>query len=226
MKERPILFNDSMVRAILDGQKTQTRRIVKPQPTPGQGMVNAAYCGHPHLWLRNGPCRSDDPTYEWKCPYGKPGDRLWVRETWKPRIVHSCFDMACDCETVWVDYPAGGEGKRFYGEEIAEEWSMPQAAIKGRPVPSLHMPRWASRILMEIASVRVERLNDICEDDAVAEGVDGSMCAAAVTTAPTRHRCLPSEIHGFSALWERINGHGSWATNPWVWVIDFRRIKP
>lgn len=219
-KERPILFSGAMVRAILDGRKTQRRRVWKMP----RGLA----------WYVSGSMRGEetgdicDPASNWwghveemACPYGQPGDRLWVRETWKPRIVHACFDMACDCETVWVDYPAGGEGRHFEGEAIPDEWFMPKAAIRGRSVPSLHMPRWASRLVLEIAGVRVERLNDCSEADAIAEGIerdsDGWLSYAGGS-------CVGFPTTSYASLWDSINGAGAWEANPWVWVVEFRRV--
>ncbi|ATS54075.1 hypothetical protein [Xanthomonas citri] len=146
MRERPILFNGAMVRAILSGAKSQTRRAVKPQPAPGQGMVNAAYCGDRHLWLRDGSCDKTDPAKEWRCPFGQPGDRLWVRETWAQHADHPAMRRAV--------YRADSGS-----EHDAERWR-----------PNIHMPRWACRLVMEITDVRVERLQAISEADAQREG--------------------------------------------------------
>lgn len=242
MRERPILFSGSMVRAILDGRKTQTRRVVKLPHNNPLGTWEPTTFGGPNggrtadgravplrggIWhTRTGDCLAS--------PYGAPGDRLWVRETWNPRIVHSCFDMACDCETVWVDYQAGGEGKHFYGDDIPDEWYMPQAAVKGRPVPSLHMPRWASRILLEITDVRVERLQagegeTSFESRYLAEGVnrihhgDGDYYYSAFRDEPHPKNWV-DPFDAFGELWDSINGAGAWDANPWVWVVQFRRV--
>lgn len=228
MKERPILFSGAMVRAILDGRKTQTRRIVKPQPTPGQGMVNASYCGHPHLWLRSGPCRSDDPTYEWKCPYGKPGDRFWVREAWRVGKPH---DQTPPCDIlpaalaidkgVTVLYEAGGwrsVGPSGRGEPTyPDDAGMPDWAGKCRP--SMFMPRAMSRITLEITGVRVERLNDCSVKDAIAEGAEPLPPDPAITQV-----CPEDYVAGYRKLWDSINGAGAWKANPWVWVVEFRRV--
>lgn len=178
-KERPILFSGPMVRAILDGRKTQTRRIVKPQPkgTPELG-------GFGRLWF--------DGRDDMNCPHGLPGDRMWVRETFA--IVNK------DCGPVAV-YCADGE---FQPDYIGHRWS-----------PSIHMPRWASRISLEVISVRVERLCGITEADAKAEGAEPSIVGADLDHLKYRA--------GFQTLWESINGDGSWALNPWVWVLEFKR---
>lgn len=199
-----------MVRALLDGSKTQTRRIAKPRRNPS--LLDGSWTDDYVL---------DPGNREWLMrdnPYGQPGDRLWVRETWKPRIAHSCGMDACDCDTVYVHYSAGGEG-HYFSSEIPEEWAMPQAAQNGKSVPSLHMPRWASRIQLEITSVRVERLQDISEGDAVAEGTPRD-------TGPGTQFCRADARNGYQHLWESIYGAGSWDTNPWVWVVEFRRAEP
>jgi hypothetical protein len=215
MKERPILFNGDMVRAILEGRKTQTRRIVKlPIKCPDTGCELAG------CELAGSPFDVTDRT----CPYGHPGDRLWVRETWMP-------DPSCD-DDAWDD-----EGLSYY------EWSGCGSSISGIPKalckvenvihkaswdgqemvgwkPSIHMPRWASRITLEIVSVRVERLNEISEQDAADEGFDYLRGDG------------KSDISGdvqrrwFRCLWESINGNGSWQQNPWVWVVEFKRVQP
>ncbi len=199
--ERPILLNDEMVRAILEGWKTQTRRVIKPQPTlcerSGFRWKGYAYgIGSDHLETQ---CNFARPA----CPQGKPGDRLWVRETWC-----AVDDTELDGER-WVDYRATPK----YSAEHPAGWeNAPDSpeALKWRP--SIHMPRWASRITLEITDVRVERLQDISEDDSMAEGIlfEGDQ---------------PSPRDNFSALWELINGPDSWDANPWVWVIEFKRVN-
>lgn len=226
MKERPILFSAPMVRAILDSSKTQTRRVVKPAPEMVADKRIEPWSGNPadllNLLLAS----------KRGCPYGKPGDRLWVKETWKPKISHSCGTDGCDCETVYVDYPAGGDGRYFNGE-IPAAWCMPQAAVRGNSVPSIHMPRWASRILLEVVSVRVERLHELNEQDAIAEGIEQIPCEVPNTKLWRNYRpengwtprvCIPQ--NSFRSLWESINGVESWLANPWVWVVEFMRVPP
>lgn len=176
MKERPILFSAPMVRALLEGRKTQTRRIVKLPAKDGSGDNRFVFDD------AEGRKRFID------CPYGEPGDRLWVRETWRPAQVDGMAWYAATC-----------------GDETHERWK-----------PSIHMPRWASRITLEITGVRVEQLQDISESDAIAEGVTPSDMKAI--------SCLDRNYHAYFMLWESINGSGSWDLNPWVWVIEFRRI--
>ena len=204
MTDRPILFSAPMVQAILDGRKTQTRRIGKTQCAEWtelaveysihakKGKVAVAtHLAYPNGSARHGIC---------ECPYGIPGDRLWVRETFA-RI---------DGQTrPWIetDYKASyAHGDRL-GDSlvIRKKWS-----------PSIHMPRHASRITLEITSVRVERLCDISPDDCIAEGA-----------WPIEQRELGrghEAVAAFRILWESINGPGSWAINPWVWVVEFRRV--
>lgn len=220
-KEHPILFNAPMVRALLDGSKTQTRRIVKKvglaAPAPQSVIDGAAtYAGGMVA----------------HCPYGQPGDRNWVRETWG--VISHAWDEACNLIDWAPDRPATAisempfgqgyySGHVIYAADGAFEWSGDDDA-DGDPRsawhPSIHMPRRASRILLEIVSVRVERLNDCSDADARAEGTPGG------------HGVIPSYNYNatpnehFSHLWESINGARSWASNPWVWVIEFKRVAP
>jgi len=230
MTERPILFNGAMVRAILEGRKTQTRRVVNPQPTidcMGNFCWNGSNYGQdgkgPHIRAIASPIPSSK-TKRVLCPFGRTGDRLWVRETW------NWFDPA--------EIPENRRGARapFTGCQGPREipWVASYAADGnlehahlGRAIwrPSIHMPRWASRITLEITGVRVERLQDISESDAVAEGVDHILAAEAVGKAPSRANVLPAAIHGYAHLWESINGTGSWEANPWVWVVEFKHFR-
>lgn len=228
MTERPIVFSGPMVRAVLDGRKTQTRRIVKPQPGP---------CDH-NFW-------PDRPTSRWvadddgwhcavcgngvsidqrrpsgvvgvRCPYGVPGDRLWVKETWRPRSALQDWDLD-------IRYAADGAERTIKDGEFGErDWIMPKAAARGNVSP-LYMPRWASRLTLEITDVRVERLQDISEVDAEAEGSRhpalGDRVCVGFASVP-RDRCPPQTA--FALLWETINGPDSWAANPWVWAVSFR----
>lgn len=184
MKERPILFSLPMVRAILDGRKTQTRRVVK------------------HLNVRAGMPEPEYQSVLKCCPYGQFGDRLWVRET------HT-FGPRSPSMKKWSHTP--DEARVIYG---ADDWwlSGPYGPHKPKMRPSIHMPRWASRILLEVGSVRIERLQEISDEDASAEGV-------------FHHPYDGANREIFGALWDQINGPGSWASNPWVWVVEFRKIS-
>lgn len=218
MKERPILFSVPMVRAILDGSKTQTRRIVKGQPPAGTVRVGLYHHQDPrdHFWAWNGQQILDWAKH---CPYGQPGDRLWVRETSGLRVVRD---------------GAGGTGERRVYRASDPDAVYATAAcgrtIPIRWIPSIHMPRAASRIDLLVKSVRVERLQDINEADCWAEGieqVDGMLDDLAICNM-AKHMDLSFEDPAptFAALWESINGAGSWQANPWVWVVEFERIKP
>lgn len=219
MKERPILFNAAMVRAIIEGKKTQTRRVVKPRKDLSFGCLL-----QPHELA--GEVNAGDYM---NCPYGKPGDRLWVRETWCGQLdshtsqliynedgnTYKCLYRA-DGEHVVLDDGDGFTKHNKDGSE-ASPWK-----------PSIHMPRDCSRINLEITGVRVERLNDISDADAEAEGLskfphkgdfayawkDGDKHGHATATGAYRN------------LWEEINGPGSWDANPWVWVVEFKQIQP
>jgi hypothetical protein len=217
VKERPILFSAPMVRALLDGSKTQTRRVIKPHPR------DDAFCllDHGDGWW---PYRSEDGEsanvdnmeYPFACPHGQPGDRLWVRETWAARPDYDHVPpLQCGDEAIWwrASLSAHPEG---------------YAACFGKWRPSIHMPRWASRILLEVVSVRVERLNDCSEADAVAEGCtknhNGYYWGGPHPVNGTKQ--MATARKAYCDLWESINGAGSWAANPWVWVVEFKRVMP
>ncbi len=176
MKERPILFNGDMVRAILDGRKTQTRRLIEPQPVFDRprtsAEVNAAW---------------QEGFIPEKCPYGYVGDRLWVRE--------SFYEPT--------------DGVVIYGADESSKIM--------RKKPSIHMPKKYCRIWLEVTGVRIERINDICGDDCIDEGA----WRAEWRETGRAHDAIES----FKQLWESIHGEGSWADNPWVWVVEFERIE-
>lgn len=207
MKERPILFTGPMVRAILEGRKTVTRRVVKPQPDFLGSMVDP-----------NTPFKTLDAGLHARitCPHGQPGDRLWVREAWAADAQVDAIaprDLS-QGEPIW--YPADFSVRQTGCSMIS----------KGRGRPSIHMPRWASRILLEITAVRVERLQDISEEQALAEGVHGEPCDHA-RQACSDIGCWGDTAKGaFGFLWEQLNGAGAWQTNPWVWVVEFKRVTP
>lgn len=205
MKERPILFSGPMVRAILDGSKTQTRRVVKNQPA-GQciGPVAVRAVSDGFQWFG-----AAGESSVFACPYGQPGERLWVRETW--RTDDGLNDQAPSSFSAWpVKYKADGHVLKhgsFFGN------------TNGKTRVSIHMPRWASRILLEITGVRVERLNDISEADAIAEGTKPYLLPVNQARKGLRH------VDGYAQLWESINGPGSWDANPWVWAIEFKVLE-
>lgn len=215
MIERGILFSAPMVRALLDGSKTQTRRPCKPmnqwvdQECREVRMIDGAA-----LHFLKG---ATAPLETLRCPYGKPGDRLWVRETWHP-------DPEDDGTWAYTQW-AGCKGSPL--SDIPKRFQKPEHCIHRASWdgvdlvwrPSIHMPRWASRILLEITDVRVERLQDIGSEEIEAEGVVTSDADI------MQHGCR-ARVMDWQRLWESINGDGSWDTNPWVWVIEFRRAEP
>ena len=211
VRERPILFSGPMVSALLDGRKTQTRRVVKPPR--GYEM--------PSDPLDEG----DIGDLVQACRYGRAGDRLWVRETWAhvPATAYRCSDGVQQ-----TNDPTSAGMAAVY----AAGW---ERSAPGRWKPSIHMPRWACRLVLEIADVRVQRLHDISEDDAIAEGIhrieigsgyppmfsaDPRTWADAVEQHPD---VQATPVAAFRELWESINGLASWAANPWVWAVTFRR---
>lgn len=228
MTTTPILFKkkaDEMVRAILDGQKTQTRRIVKPQPPNG---------AHP-FFIMCSNCEEDEGKWRFTankdhlsgtvlgpvaCPYGKPGDRLWVRETWAARFEYD----QCTPKEIHQGTPI------WYKADVAGG-AISQGGF-GKWRPSAFMPRWASRILLEITAVRVERLQQISVADAMAEGIKRSQRAISPSECKS---CFWDYIrnepqyrdpgNSYASLWESINGPGSWDENPWVWVVEFKGVQ-
>lgn len=223
MKERPILFSGSMVKPILEGRKTQTRRVVKN--SEGWNEAPDVMDGVPfwdYATNYDGEVQHNTQ-YGKPCPYGKPGDILYVKETWLPEIAHSCSVDSCDCSDVWVNYLADGLNIYYRDHEIPPHWTMPAASLKGKNVPSLFMPRWASRILLEITEVRVERLNDISQSDAIAEGAPPSH--PTIDNVSREFGFTDWSRSWFGQTWESINGKDSWNANPWVWVITFKKIE-
>ncbi len=204
-RERPILFNDQMVRAILEGRKTVTRRVVKPQPDFLGSMVDP-----------NTPFKTLDAGLHARitCPYGEPGDRLWVRETWGLQV-RSYGGGAGEFIVYRATNPDAIYCRSSEGREYPVKWK-----------PSIHMHRHSSRILLEITAVRVECLQDISEEQALAEGVHGEPCDHA-RQACSDIGCWGDTAKGaFGFLWEQLNGAGAWQANPWVWVVEFKRVTP
>ncbi|WP_368082458.1 hypothetical protein ACNFYU_10500 [Klebsiella oxytoca] len=211
MKERGMIFNAEMVRAILDGRKTQTRRTVKPQPDE-DGLVKVI----------NGPW-VDTSEWNYLCPFGDVGDRIWVRETFQgPLFGYEQMEAYLEDSSrfekpEFCQYAADGGHRPEYqdaDDNLRHGWR-----------PSIHMPRWASRILLEITDVRVERLNSIHDVDAMREGIQN------LTTCSHADFGIPGVVNAqhpvraFQLLWESIYGADSWKFNPWVWVIEFKRVE-
>ena len=221
MREYPIFFNGPMVSAILKGRKTQTRRVMKVQPIPVEpdgwktpscekkhdAPYFYAYCNR--LKVESNP-RGMSVNWCWwdewdrqcldqmiKCPFGVPGGRLWVRET-LGNDGDSDWWYDADTEYLKMDYPSG--------------WRVTHAHKK--TIPSISMPRWACRIVLEVTSIRVERLQDISEEDALAEGVEWN--------GPGDSWNLP--VDKFKSLWVSLYGLDSWSSNPWVWAVNFERV--
>jgi len=226
-KERPILFSAPMVRAILAGTKTQTRRVVKQHKAFEEWGVKGPDDAYDATTDDDGQgffLVAGDHGYAGPvpCPYGQPGDRLVVRETWQyagftddgePFIAYKADGARKLCDTSPLEWADRIEDV-FANLSEPSNYNIDQRAADRKWRPSIHMPRWASRITLEIVSVRVERLNDISEADAHAEGTPHSMQYASGR--------LASE--NFAHLWESINDAGSWDANPWVWVVEFRRL--
>lgn len=189
MKERGMIFNAEMVRAILDGRKTQTRRPIKWKQTRFTEMAER---DDGSLWPWAEDCERGGDIW-FACPFGEVGDRIWVRETFCAVPDH---EEPAGCSALL--YAADGNGP--YGK-----WT-----------PSIHMPRWASRLTLEITGVRVERLRDLSEDDAKSEGI-----------TPPSGGVLPGWEYriNFRDLWMDIYGADNWEANPWVWVIEFKRVE-
>ena len=205
MKERPILFSAPMVRAILDGSKTQTRRVVKPQP-----IYDGRFAGNWKIVGKNGhEAATCSPLVGELCPHGRQDDQLWVRESFCP--IYPQDPAYNGGSPIEYDYAATYQHGNRLGDCIG---------IKKRWKPSIHMPRAASRITLEVTGVRVERLQDISGADALAEGI----------TLHPNHRNKPRDnicgpVQTYRDLWEKINGPGSWDANPWVWVVEFKRVE-
>lgn len=213
MKQTGLMFKGELVRAILEGRKTQTRRVVKADWIQSERAPLQTNPGRFHFWCSG----------EHDCPFGKPGDRIYVRETWM------------DLQGTGVEYRSDGQLQRYayaadtppgsYDDECRKEYG-----LKWRP--SIHMPKSAARIWLEITGVRVERLQDISETDAIAEGIErvddffGCACWKAYGEPDGADVVCPDDpIGSFRSLWESTGG--DWQANPWVWVIDFKRTdKP
>ncbi|HDU2486565.1 TPA: hypothetical protein RE208_002667 [Klebsiella pneumoniae] len=222
MKERGMIFNGEMVRATLDGRKTQTRRPIKWKQTRFT-EIGEREDGSKWPWSEDAEHACD---FWHPCPFGAVGDRIWVRETWQ--AIHDYCD-----ENGHVDerrYARSIPRRRgnYWHPVYEEAWGNESREDREFPWrPSIHMPRWASRILLEITDVRVERLNTISEKDAAAEGVPpaGSLLPDYPGTFLTpKGDFAPAKV-AFQRLWESIYGEESWKANGWVWVIEFKRVE-
>lgn len=206
MKQRPIIFNGEMVRAILDGRKMQTRRVVAKQPTTDLPVSTVAV-------EDRGIGFAEGRVITQYCPYGQPGDLLYVREAFAQPYRRTDQHSGCIYRADGPEYMA--IPKHQWGAEAG--WK-----------PSIHMPKWAARIWLEVTAVRVERVQDISEDDARAEGITDGGCLNCGEHEPCG--CddpAPDAVDAFIWLWNSINakrGHG-WDENPWVWVVSFKQVS-
>jgi len=214
-KERPILFSGSMVSAILDGRKTVTRRPIKPSMR-GFDVSFELHQQEDGSWRPmhtfDESCMDDQGTeHPVICPYGKPGDRLWVRETWYCdhfEVMRGPYLKPADLDVT----EARSDGTLVYAADGLTPYEADQPAWK----PSIHMPRWASRILLEVTDVRVEQLQAISIGQICKEGLARSIYEfIPVTTA----------FDAFAEVWDSINGPGAWEANPWVWAVEFKQVQ-
>ncbi|EOY5362040.1 TPA: hypothetical protein MIQ47_00880 [Klebsiella pneumoniae] len=237
MKERGMIFNGEMVRAILDGRKTQTRRPIKWKQTRFT-EIGEREDGSKWPWSEDAEHACD---FWHPCPFGAVGDRIWVRETW------ATLGNEDGCCIDWEGNLCKGDERsaaRIYRASCEQRpgdyglWSIPDDAywkphtkehkFEGAWRPSIHMPRWASRILLEITNVGVQRLQDISSGDAVREGICQLPASGRYCVSPGDQYfggASRSAKEVYSWLWSSIYGEESWKANPWVWVIEFKRIE-
>ncbi|HBR6817724.1 TPA: hypothetical protein ACF7WS_003549 [Klebsiella pneumoniae] len=231
MKERGMIFNGEMVRAILDGRKTQTRRPIKWKQTRFT-EIGEREDGSKWPWSEDAEHSCD---FWHPCPFGAVGDRIWVRETWGVAS-HAFSDDGLMID--WVpDRPATAihempfgngyySGYAIYAADGDFTWGDDDGYEDGRSCwkPSIHMPRAASRILLEITNVRVERLNAISQEDAQAEGMELAGWRPTYSDPDSGGEVM-TPYDNFAELWSSIYGEESWNANPWVWVIEFKRVE-
>ena len=204
MKARPILFSGPMIRALLEGRKTQTRRAMRPQPS----VVERVYGMPVFMWDKRSPNATEAAELVKKCPYGQSGDLLYCREAFSYQHDYETgqtFDDPHSTIHFWAD-----------GNPDIGEWT--------RPKPSIHIPRWASRLTLLITDVRVQVVRDISEADAIAEGVQRDSDGWIDYQTPGT-QCCTSAVASYKTLWESINGAGSWDANPWCWALSFSVIR-
>jgi len=253
LKERPILFSGPMVRAILDGLKTQTRRVSRTQPSSSRFTVGHY---HPTMIDRHGNEQPGPEVFgaydedgEWgiPCPYGGPGDRLWVRETWRTgKSLDALNTTAMEklCVDAGYTHPWAPLLYMADGTSTNDDTLLDFGSEWGRTRQSIYMPRWASRITLEVTDVRYERLQEITEKDATAEGIKRISKDGGTTWKwglPDRDGLPGIDDDGmpwtdwdvdarvaFRNLWDRINGKRpgcSYGANPYVWAVSFKRIE-
>ncbi|HBV9687016.1 TPA: hypothetical protein MEA38_003457 [Klebsiella variicola] len=211
MTERGMIFNGEMVRAILDGRKTQTRRIMAPQPA--DDIERGIFPNPEAIGWKSSLRHKHGSTTAHFCPYGKPGERIWVRETWQ--AIHDYCDENGHVDERRYARSIPRHRGNYWHPVYEEAWGNESREDREFPWrPSIHMPRWASRILLEITDVRVERLKSISDGDAIREGC---------STADMKSGDCVADV--FARLWASIYGSDSWNANPWVWVIAFKRVE-
>lgn len=233
MKEHPILFNTEMVKALLDGRKTQTRRVIKPQPDTSDMKTYTALTGRTyddrcatanHIDGKWYLCIPGMSLEVGRCPYGQVGDRLWVREMWgvgtRPCPVDGWYDgIEYKADEFYIDEI---EDLPLYKVEVPEDICLDDYSGKWRP--SIHMFRWASRINLEITDIRIERVQDITQEDAKAEGMtndDDPHWRPSYSDPDSGGN--PSYKNTFCCVWNSI--YENWSVNPWVWVVEFKIVE-
>lgn len=255
VKSRPVVVSAPRVRALLDGWVTQARFAVKPQPAGGvsarwgftvasttRSSVGKWTCSvldpHGSRFAERGRERV---VFDARCPYGEPGDTLWVRETWRSwaetcRDDHGDDECSPHCNQTYVAYAATPRrGFRPRPDGSAITYLVEGSPLEQNPKllgpwkPSIHMPRWASRLTLEVTGVRVEQLQDISEADARNEGIerhDATGCIGWWRDYLNPRAACSSPRESFASLWESIHGANSWSVNPWVWVVSFKVVTP
>ncbi|WP_411193732.1 hypothetical protein ACHQIS_20025 [Raoultella ornithinolytica] len=226
MKEHGMIFNGEMVRAILDGRKTQTRRPIKWKQTQFT-EIGEREDGSKWPWSEDAEHACD---FWHPCPFGAVGDRIWVREAYRfPASLDDVSPTGVGEMAVATGYrkPWAPTFYEFTGT-FSDGWkgfeTPPKVSDAGKLRPSIHMPRWASRILLEITDVRVERLNAISQEDAQAEGLELTGWRPTYSDPDSGGEVM-TPYDNFAELWSSIYGEGSWKADPWVWVIEFKRVE-
>lgn len=218
MKERPILMTPENAQKCFDGVKMQTRRIIKPQPPDGATVWQSEGIGD--TWQ----VRRCDPWHSIKCPYGTAGDRLWIREAWQEKA----WSLTELNRAGFLSAPKKPHETYLNQDLYAIHKGGYNTAIgdPGRWTPSLRMPRWACRTVVEITEIRVQRVQKISEEDAIEEGVCDTPFYDEAERYVSAGAPRAVEILAFAYLWQSINGPESWAQNPWVWAITFKKVIP
>jgi hypothetical protein len=243
MAELPINLTAREVRAIQAGAMTQFRRVVKLQPPRGTESVYLPFPQEPNNWQGYSSSGQGGVVWYGRCPYGQPGDRLWGREAWGYRCtsgtrtdgqyLHTVQYRADDSRQTFGPMPMDGVGlpkqRDRRNDEDYLDWDEYLTRYWQQFRPSTQMPRWASRISFDVVSRRVERVRDISEADAVAEGIrkvrDNSGCWVGREGPGAFITPWPTAREAFADLWESIHGPGAWDLNDWVWVVEFRRVS-